>query len=66
MLIGNAQNFTITGNTVHGIRSTTTTTALMSGIQIGLLVNTGTVTGNMISDIKNVSTSGTGAAGRFQ
>ncbi len=63
MLIGNAQNFAITGNTVHGIRSTTTTTAAMSGIQIGLLVNGGTVARNKISNIKNVSATGTGAYG---
>jgi hypothetical protein len=63
MLIGNSQNFTISGNTVHGIRSTTTTTASMSGIQIGLLVNGGTVTNNVIENIKNVSATGTGANG---
>jgi hypothetical protein len=63
MLIGNAQNFTITRNVVHGIQSTTTTTAAMSGIQLGLLLSTGTVTNNNISDIKNVSATGTGAAG---
>jgi len=63
MLIGNSANFTISGNTVHGIQSTTTTTAAMSGIQLGLLLSNGMVTNNQISDIKNVSASGTGAAG---
>jgi len=63
MLIGNSKNFTISGNTVHGIQSTTTTAAIMSGIQLGLLLDTGTVTNNVISDIKNVSASGTGAQG---
>lgn len=61
MLIGNSQNFTISGNTIHGIRSTTTTTASMSGIQIALLVNGGMVTNNVIENIKNVSATGTGA-----
>jgi hypothetical protein len=63
MLIGNSANFTVSGNTVHGIRSTPTTTAAMSGIQLALTLNGGTVTNNQISNIKNVSTSGTGAAG---
>ena len=63
MLIGNSANFTISGNTVHGIQSTGTTTAIMSGIQLGLLLSNGTVTNNVISDIKNVSATGTGAGG---
>lgn len=63
MLIGNASNFDVSGNTVHGVRSTTTTTAAMSGIQLGLLLSNGTVTNNVVSDIKNVSATGTGAAG---
>jgi hypothetical protein len=63
MLIGNSANFMIVGNTVHGIQSTTVTASAMSGIQLGLLLNNGTVANNMISDIKNVSATGTGAAG---
>ncbi|HEY0461476.1 MAG TPA: Calx-beta domain-containing protein [Pyrinomonadaceae bacterium] len=63
MLIGNSANFTISGNTVHGIQSTATTTASMSGIQLALLLSNGTVTNNQISDIKNVSATGTGASG---
>jgi hypothetical protein len=63
MLIGNSQNFTISGNLVHGIQSTTTTTASMSGIQIGLLVNGGVATNNIIHEIKNVSATGTGSNG---
>ena len=63
MLIGNAQNFTINGNTVNGIQSTTTTTAAMSGIQVALLVDGGFIVNNTIRDIKNVSASGTGAYG---
>jgi hypothetical protein len=35
----------------------------MNGIQLAFLVNTGNITGNVISDIKNISTTGTGAFG---
>lgn len=63
MLIGNAANFTISRNFVHGIQSTGTTTAAMSGIQLGLLLSNGTVTRNNITDIKNISATGTGAYG---
>jgi hypothetical protein len=63
MLIGNSQNFTISGNLIHGVQSSATTTASMSGIQIGLLVNGGTATNNIIHEIKNVSATGTGANG---
>jgi hypothetical protein len=65
MLIGNSQNFTVAGNLIHGVQSAPTSTAAMSGIQIGLLVNGGTVTNNIIHEIRNVSTAATatGAAG---
>ncbi|HEX8250183.1 MAG TPA: Calx-beta domain-containing protein, partial [Pyrinomonadaceae bacterium] len=63
MLIGNSQNFTISGNLIHGVQSSATTTASMSGIQIGLLVNGGVATNNIIHEIKNVSATGTGANG---
>jgi len=63
MLIGNANNFIVANNTVNGIRSTTTTTAAMSGIQVGLLATNGVVANNVIRNIKNVSGSGTGAFG---
>ena len=63
MLIGNSANFTVSRNVVHGIQSTTTTAAAMSGIQLGLVLSNGTVTNNQVSDIKNVSATGTGAHG---
>jgi hypothetical protein len=63
MLMGNAQNFTISGNVVNGISSTPTTTAAMTGIQLAFNVNTGMVVNNRISDIRNNSASGTGAFG---
>lgn len=63
MLMGNAQNFTISGNVVNGISSTTTTAAAMTGIQLAFNVSNGSVVNNKISDIKNNSASGTGAFG---
>lgn len=63
MLMGSVQNFMVAGNLIHGIQSTGTTTAAMSGIQLAFLVNTGMIANNVISDIKNVSTTGTGAFG---
>jgi Calx-beta domain len=65
MLIGNAQNFTVSNNTIAGISSTTVTSSTMSGIQIALLVNGGTVTGNKISDIKHNNTTGWGSNGIY-
>ncbi|MBA3352513.1 MAG: hypothetical protein H0U23_08845, partial [Blastocatellia bacterium] len=63
MLMGNAQNFTISNNVVNGVSSSTATTAAMSGIQLAFNVNTGSVVNNRISDLRNNSASGTGAFG---
>jgi hypothetical protein len=63
MLIGNTQNFVISGNTVNGVLSSAGTTAAMSGIQLAFALNGGSVVNNKITDIKNTSTSGTGAFG---
>jgi hypothetical protein len=65
MLIGNAQNFTVSNNVINGISSTTTTSSTMTGIQIALLVNGGTVTGNKISDVKHNNTTGWGSNGIY-
>jgi hypothetical protein len=65
MLIGNAQNFTVSNNTIAGISSTTVTSSTMSGIQIALLVNGGTITGNKISDVKQNNTAGWGSNGIY-
>ena len=65
MLIGNAQNFTVSNNVINGINSTTTTSSTMTGIQIALLVNGGTVTGNKMSDIKHNNTTGWGSNGIY-
>ncbi len=66
MLIGNAQNFVISGNTINGVLSFGTTTAAMSGIQLAFTLNGGSIVNNTISDIKNTSTTGTGAFGMQQ
>lgn len=63
MLIGNSNNFVVANNTVNGVRSTATTTAAMSGIQVGLVATNGVVANNVVRNIKNVSGSGTGAFG---
>ncbi len=63
MLIGNANNFWVTNNRVQGVISTATTTAAMSGIQVALAATNGVIASNDIRNIRNVSASGTGAAG---
>jgi hypothetical protein len=65
MLLGNAQNFTISNNVISGISSTTTTSSTMSGIQIALLVNGGSITRNKISDIRQNNTAGWGSNGIY-
>jgi hypothetical protein len=65
MLLGNAQNFVISANTISGISSTTVTSSTMSGIQIALLVNGGLVTRNKISDVKQNNTAGWGSNGIY-
>lgn len=63
MLMGNANNFTISGNTVHGVTNFTGTTGANTGIQIAFTATNGMVVNNRISDIHNLSTTGTGAFG---
>ncbi len=63
MLMGNAQNFVISNNTINGVLASPTTTAAMSGIQLAFTLNGGSIVNNTISDIKNNSTSGTGSFG---
>jgi len=62
-LIGNAKNFLVDSNFVVGVQSAATSTSAMSGIQIALNVANGTVTRNIVRDIKQVSTTGYGAYG---
>lgn len=63
MLMGNANNFVISGNTVLGVTNFDATTGANTGIQIAFTVTNGTVTNNRISNVKNLSASGTGAFG---
>src|SRR6185312_1852059 len=65
MLIGNAQNFTISNNTIAGISSTAVTSSTMSGIQVALIINGGTITGNKISNVKQNNTAGWGSNGIY-
>ncbi len=61
VFLANAQNFTITGNTILGI--TTSTTSTTTGIQLGSTISGGTISRNRISDVKNTNSGGYGANG---
>jgi hypothetical protein len=63
LLIGQAQNFVISGNTITGVVSSTTSTSVMNGIQLALAVSGGTISNNKISDVKQLNTTGFGAFG---
>jgi hypothetical protein len=63
MLMGNANNFIISGNTVLGVTNFDSTTGANTGIQIAFAVTNGTVVNNRISNVHNLSTGGTGAFG---
>ena len=64
-LIGNAQSFTISGNTINGVSSTTSTSSTMSGILAAFKISGGTISGNKISDIKQNNTTGWGSNGIY-
>ena len=63
MLIGSAQSFTISANTIAGVISTPTSSSTMNGIQVAFANNGGTISRNSISDIKQTNTAGWGSAG---
>jgi hypothetical protein len=63
MLMGNANNFTISGNTVLGVTNFDATAGANTGIQLAFTLSNGTVTNNRISNVKNLSATGTGAFG---
>lgn len=65
MLIGNAANFTISGNTVQGVVSGTASTAAMIGIQVALGIAGGTITGNTINNIEQTNPAGYPAYGLY-
>ena len=54
----NAQNFTVSNNKIAGVNDAGTTTSNMSGLFIGLNINTGNVYQNTISDVKHTSVYG--------
>ena len=63
MLLGGANNFTITQNTIMGVVTASSSTA--TGIQLSANATNGSVTRNNISDIKNNNGGGFGANGIF-
>jgi S-layer family protein/all-beta uncharacterized protein len=65
MLIGNAQSFTISGNTINGVSSTISSSSTMSGILAAFKISGGTISGNKISDIKQTNTTGWGSNGIY-
>ena len=65
MLIGNAQAFTISHNTINGVVSSTTSSSTMTGIQLASSIATGAISRNRISDIKQTNTGGWGSNGIF-
>ena len=62
MLLQNAQNFNISGNTISGVVSTSASTSTMVGIQIGSNMVGGTINGNIINNINQTNTAGTYSA----
>ena len=65
VLIGNAQDFIVSNNTILGVVSPTTSSSTTCGIQLALLASGGLVTGNRMSDIKQTNTSGWGSNGIY-
>ena len=56
-------DFTINGNTISGVLSSTGSSATMTGISVFNGIQNGVITNNIISDIKQVNTTGWGANG---
>ena len=63
MIVQNVQNITISGNTILGVVTASTSTS--TGIQFSGLLNGGNVYNNRISDIKNTNTGGYGSNGIY-
>jgi hypothetical protein len=61
ILFENAQNFSVTNNTIVGVTTATTSTA--SGIVATGTISGGSITGNIIGDITNTNSGGYGAIG---
>jgi hypothetical protein len=65
MLIGGAQNMSVTNNTIMGVSSLTTTVSTMSGIQVSAITLNGVISGNIITDVKQNDPAGWGSNGIF-
>jgi len=61
IVVLNSTNFSVEGNMINGVSSATSASGL--GIVISGTCSNGLINGNKISDIKNTSTTGWGAAG---
>lgn len=65
IIIINAQNLTISNNTISGVNSSTGTSSTMSGIQLAGVINGGTISRNIIKDIRQNNTAGWGSNGIY-
>jgi trimeric autotransporter adhesin len=63
IFVGNVQNITISKNIVSGIVTPVNSTATVSGISAGLGINGGSITGNKITDLKQMHPDGYGVNG---
>jgi Domain of unknown function DUF11/Thrombospondin type 3 repeat len=63
MLLANAQNGVVSNNRIYGVISPNGSIA--TGIQVASKISGGSVTGNVISDIKNTTESGWGSNGIY-
>ena len=61
--VQNAKNFMISGNTVTGVSTASTSTS--SGILVGATINNGIVTQNQVSDVSNTNAGGYGSNGIY-
>lgn len=65
LILQNAQNAIISGNTIRGVYSSSSSTSAAYGIQIGTGASAMTIAGNTISDIRQTNTSGYAARGIY-
>ncbi len=63
ILVKDVKDFEITGNTIIGVVTTSTSTT--TGIQISASINGGKILNNVITDIKNTNTTGYGCNGIY-
>ncbi len=65
LIVQNVSSPIISGNNILGVVSSTTSSSTMTGIQVGGTVSGGTISKNVIRDIKQVNTTGWGSNGIF-